>query len=448
MKKKKKNDNSGFIKIINDDSEYIENMAKLITNNTEKVWLPTLDIKYKNNNINTWFNIQESKNINNKNKNIKVENDKLSKIEYNSIKVNLIFNKKQKEEVDKWFESFRKMYNETLYYIKNNNENKGFSYNWIKIRKIIKNKRDKIAELCTIKVHELDFAIKLACQNYKSCLTNFKNGNIKHFRVRYWGYGKQIKLVKLEKMSFKNGTIRKQILGKIKASYDNKNYDLSCVKTDSELQFNKRDNKYYLYVPQKINSKKKYDNRNEYISCDPGIRTFIMGLSENKAIKICDNDKTIKDYLKKKDRILENKNIPKRIKNKNERQINKKLENLKNELHWKTINYLTKNYKFILIGNMSTKRIISKKNNLNEMSKRIVCAYNLYQFRERLKYKCDITSTKYKLVDEKYTSKMCSKCGVIDKNLGSNKIYNCVKCKTIMDRDLNGARCILLKSMQ
>ena len=38
---------------------------------------------------------------------------------------------------------------------------------------------------------------------------------------------------------------------------------------------------------------------------------------------------------------------------------NKKISNLIDELHWKTINYLTHNYKTILIGNMSSKNIVS-----------------------------------------------------------------------------------------
>ncbi len=31
-----------------------------------------------------------------------------------------------------------------------------------------------------------------------------------------------------------------------------------------------------------------------------------------------------------------------------------------NDMHWKTINYLTDNYKTILIGNLSTKNIVEK----------------------------------------------------------------------------------------
>mgnify|MGYP000170889148 CR=1 FL=1 len=347
MKKKKKN-----------DSECIRNMENKINKFKNNVWLPNLDIKYNNKVNNTWFNIYESKRDKNQNTNLIIKNDKLKKIKYNSIKVNLFLENNQKKIINNWIESFRKMYNETLYYIKNNHKNKGFSYNWLKIRDILKQKKNIISSNCTIKIHELDFAIKLACSNYKSCLTNCKKKNIKHFRIRYWGYNKENKLLKLEKTSFNNNTIRETILGDIDASYNSEMYNLSEVKTDCELHFSNRDNRYFLYVPQKINSKIKYNKRNEYISCDPGIRTFMTCISENKAIKICDNNKKIKDYLKKKDKILGNENIPKRIKTKNERIINKKLENLKNELHWKTINYMTKNYKHILIGNMSKKYFI------------------------------------------------------------------------------------------
>ena len=124
----------------------------------------------------------------------------------------------------------------------------------------------------------------------------------------------------------------------------------------------------------------------------------------------------------------------------------KKIKNHVDELHWKTINYLTKNYENILIGDMSIKGILSTES-LNKMSKRIGSSMRFFIFHERLKYKCSLTSTKYKLVDEMYTSKMCSNCGNIKENLGCLKVYKCEKCKMILDRDINGSRGILLKSI-
>lgn len=43
-------------------------------------------------------------------------------------------------------------------------------------------------------------------------------------------------------------------------------------------------------------------------------------------------------------------------------------------------------------------------------------------------------------LNESFTSKTCSKCGTMNNDLGSQKIYKCSECKVIMDRDINGAR--------
>jgi transposase len=51
------------------------------------------------------------------------------------------------------------------------------------------------------------------------------------------------------------------------------------------------------------------------------------------------------------------------------------------------------------------------------------------------------------MINEKYTSKMCSNCGNYNENLGTNKIYNCKNCKNIIDRDINGSRCIFFKEL-
>ena len=46
------------------------------------------------------------------------------------------------------------------------------------------------------------------------------------------------------------------------------------------------------------------------------------------------------------------------------------------------------------------------------------------------------------------TSKMCSICGNIKEDLGGNKVYKCTNCKTVMDRDVNGARNIHIRAIQ
>jgi putative transposase len=65
----------------------------------------------------------------------------------------------------------------------------------------------------------------------------------------------------------------------------------------------------------------------------------------------------------------------------------------------------------------------------------------------RLEYKCVSQNVHFKYVDESYTSKTCSECSYYDKNLGSSKIYICKECPNIMERDINGARNIYIKSL-
>lgn len=116
------------------------------------------------------------------------------------------------------------------------------------------------------------------------------------------------------------------------------------------------------------------------------------------------------------------------------------------DLHWKTINYLTENYKNILIGDMSVKSIISNEtSNLTKMTKRIANSLRFYEFRTRLEYKCKCTCSNYYKINERFTSKMCSNCGWINENLKGQKIFNCKECKKIIDRDVNGSRNIYIK---
>ena len=82
------------------------------------------------------------------------------------------------------------------------------------------------------------------------------------------------------------------------------------------------------------------------------------------------------------------------------------------------------------------------------MTKRIALMMRLYVFTERLKFKCSIKGCDYGMINEMYTSKMCTFCGNIKEDLGSNKIYDCDKCKTSIGRDVNGARNIYILGLK
>ena len=144
----------------------------------------------------------------------------------------------------------------------------------------------------------------------------------------------------------------------------------------------------------------------------------------------------------------DNEKISNKIKKKNEILINKKIRNKIDDLHWKSINYLVKNYKTVIIGDMSAKKIVSKNRScLSDIQKVACMRTKYYQFSQRLESKCKKYNVNFKLVDETFTSKTCSYCANYDNNLGISKIYNCKLCLSSIDRDINGARNIYIKNL-
>jgi putative transposase len=143
--------------------------------------------------------------------------------------------------------------------------------------------------------------------------------------------------------------------------------------------------------------------------------------------------------LKEEERILE------KEKNKKLKKYREHIKNKVDELHWKTINYLTKNYDTILIGNLKIQGVISSDSMKDRMTKLVGQSMCFYKFKQRLENKCKLKGIKYKEIDESYTSKICSACGNKNDKLKNDRVYKCKGCKMIMDRDINGARGIYIK---
>lgn len=430
----------------------INNYKEKIQKYNNKIWLPNIKLKYKPIKTNSWFDISKGTSTKNHKLQFKQKNKfKDCIIKCKKIRVNLT--EYQKKILNNWFNSYIMMYNETLKLIKTRySSNKKTILDFKILRtKYLKNIKTNIMNFYSnkkvcIHSHNLDYAIKLACSNYKSALSNFKQGNIKHFRIRYWRHNKLNKIIDIEKDRINKKGICYNKLGKLTLTYNKKNYKLDDIMNDCRLQYNLLDNKYYLYVPQTIKCISN-NNSNVVLSCDPGIRTFITGLSENHAIKIGDKCfSNIKQKIKQIDKI-NNSPLKQSIKHKKEKQLKRKIHNMIDDLHWKTINYMTHNYKNILIGDMSIKSILNNKSScLTKLTKRILLQYRFYIFKQRLEYKCNLYKINYRLIDESYTSKICSNCSNIKEDLGSSKIYKCTNCSKIIDRDINGARGILIKS--
>lgn len=443
------------------DKEYI-NLKNQICNNNDKLWCPGIECELKDKETYSWFGLSVFENNDTKKEHIKYIDAENEKVKYKCIQVALKFNEEQKTIIHRWFNAYILMYNATLRMIKTRYaQNEKTILNFKKLRTYhLKSIRDEIIAKSQlpvrkdtkIKTHILDTAIQLACANYKSAITNLRRGHIKHFRIRYWKIIKDCNILGIEPSFFRQGSLCPKIFGDIECYYNGKKFDLNQIgtvyKSECKILYERKTNKYTLLVPEKVDIK-NIVHKKEFISLDPGIRTFMTGLSENEIIKIGDNCQSkIKKLLKKTDRLeaykIQNKKTRKQLYN-----TRFKLKNLIADLHWKSINFLTNNYKTILIGDLSVKGIINKKTSvLNKITKRIGVALSFFTYRQRLKYKCNVNNCVYLEVNEKFTSKMCSNCSQYNENLGSNKIYNCSGFKTILDRDVNGCRGICLKMIE
>jgi putative transposase len=460
-------------KLIDLDQLFSEHIPKNVTKNksdilfekvllsTQKYWLP---VKSDNKNIidsNSWFDIEEFKtDTPNKkiNANIKVSDCK-SVIKCEKIK--MYPNKLQKELLINWMNSYITMYNETIKLFKQLSYDKKYiplswktlRTSYLKNAKSIIIKNSQIIRLTIntkVNTHVLDGAIKEACSNYKACLTNLRNGNIKHFRLRYIKYSKPNKIIHIEKyfISLLKGNTFCPSVFKDNFKLEN-GFKMSTINKDFTIQYKSDTNEFYLLNPIEELVTKAHKNK-DTVSVDPGIRTFAACYSNNKCIKICNNLRsTLIKYIKKIDKVNNNKDIPASKKRKVESRCYKKIGNLVDDMHWKTIKYLTDNFGNILIGNLSTKEIVKNRANnvLDRITKRLALLMGLSKFKQRLAYKCTIRKVGCGEVDEAYTTKTCTKCGFKNETIGAKKVINCGFCKLKIDRDFNGARNIMLRHL-
>ncbi len=212
------------------------------------------------------------------------------------------------------------------------------------------------------------------------------------------------------------------------------------IDCDCTLSFNGIN--YYLLVPYKKFVTTKKDEK-ECASLDPGVRTFQTIFSNKEVLKISSRESLIKKLYNKIDS-LKSRNTDNCFKRRI-LKLNEKIKNLVNDIHCKTVDYLKKYYNDILLPSFDSQDMVI--GYLHSSTKRLMNSLSHYKFKQRLLNICkEIKNFRVYIVNEAYTTITCSNCGNI-KKIGSLKTYNCDNCLISIDRDINGARGILLKHL-
>ena len=117
-------------------------------------------------------------------------------------------------------------------------------------------------------------------------------------------------------------------------------------------------------------------------------------------------------------------------------KLHHKMDNIRTDYINKTIAEIVKTKpSYITIEDLNVKGMMK-----NRCLSKAVASQKFYEFRKKLKAKCDEKGIELRVADRFYpSSKTCHHCGSIRKNLKlSDRIYRC-ECGYVADRDLNAA---------
>ena len=207
--------------------------------------------------------------------------------------------------------------------------------------------------------------------------------------------------------------------------------------------------RFYVSVLVEIPDVNINNNLNEGIGIDLGLKDFAV-ISSGKTYRNINKSAGLKKL--EKQLIREQRSLSRKYENikkgESTQRANIQKQKLKvQKLHHKMDNIRTDYINKIIAEIVKTKPsyITIEDLNVKGMMKnrclsKAVASQKFYEFRARLKAKCDENGIELRIVDRFYpSSKTCHHCGSIRKNLKlSDRIYRC-ECGYVADRDLNAA---------
>jgi putative transposase len=352
-----------------------------------------------------------------------------------SRKIRIYPDQAQKTLFSKWFGVQRLVYNSTVEYLNQD----GKHSHWMSFAKDLLHNLPEFAK-------EIPYQIKkIAVKEAYDALS----AGIKKFRVT----GQSFELhFKRRRNPTQSCFIPKSAVSKL-GIYSTKSKALIFAENISDVEFDcrliKENNQYYLNVPFKTVTR-EVDNQNRLVAIDPGVRNFLTFYSEDNQIgQIGTNDfgriVRISMYLDDLiSRMSKAKGKQKQRMRKAEKRMRWKIKNLVKELHFKSAKFLTDTFDIILLPSFNTKDMVNKATRkIRTKSVRSMLTFAHYKFQQIVKNKAQMQGKKVIIVDESYTSKTNSWTGVINEHLGGAKRIRVGK--EWVDRDINGARNILIK---
>lgn len=371
--------------------------------------------------------------------------------------------KDEKKILDDWFDASRFVYNQcvekqkheeldVMRYGVSNEERKRFFRDYIKDEVMVKEENSWLKSVHNVII---DGAILDFVKAYKTNVEKWKKKKKKNedfkFKLHYRSKARmQQETIHINARDWTQKSGSFSFLKKVKA------YEELPQKLYGELNVSRTRIGHYYYSILSKSEKSTSSARYSIIALDPGERTFQTGYDVNgMTVEWGDGDKrrfyALQHYADKlQSKWSKETNSWK--KNRQKRAWHKmliKIRNKVNECQRKLVSFLSRCYSIILLPEYKTSLITRKgTRKIGKKTSRNIYTWAHYRFRELLKAKVNsINGCELIICDEAYTSKTCGKCGTIV-NIGSSKTFKCTHCQFRCDRDVNGARNILLRFLR
>jgi putative transposase len=101
----------------------------------------------------------------------------------------------------------------------------------------------------------------------------------------------------------------------------------------------------------------------------------------------------------------------------------------------------------VVVGDLSQRQMVMREHRERNkhLNRAVFNEWGLYTFVQMLTYKCQLYGKDLQFLDERNTSKKCSGCGHLQAMPLWKRMYCCVECGLVMDRDENSAVNILAR---
>jgi len=308
-------------------------------------------------------------------------------------------------------------------------------------------------------------AIKITVATFKSAMTNLYHGNISHFDFSRHLSKKDFNILHIEDFSVPQYIKNMKIKGKQGETIE---WNRGCT-----IKYNKEEKSYILYhftrfIPKHTKQQAGVmDMKKDVITAiDPGIinSQTLYNFNGPRKESFVEVESFVKQTPKVKELLVRSDELKSKLaKFKEEKQhtpqricegvrrkmlkINQKIHNIILDRNKKLAHRLTEENDHILLPDFRVKEI-AKRTNLQSEHKRILYLSQFFGFRQFLEHKCNVTGTNLYIVTEEYTSQTCSICGSMDHTpFDKARVHKCLDCNSVLDRDVNGARNILIKDL-